>query len=87
MKLLRGVGAIVRFLIGLFTIAGGLFSMASAWAYAAQTHQPVDLGWLAEGLAACAIGVLFMFIFRWLDPEHGPIRSYRRRAGKSRTHA
>jgi hypothetical protein len=29
MKLLRGVGAIVTFLIGLFTITGGLFSMAS----------------------------------------------------------
>jgi len=87
MKLLRSVGGILTFLIGLFVIAGGLYSMAATWYFAGKTHQPVNLAALAIGLAACAIGVLFMFIFRWLDPEHGPIRSYRRRAGKSRTHA
>jgi len=87
MKLLRGVGAIVTFLIGLFTITGGLFGMAAAWASAAQSHQPIDLAWLAEGLIATAIGVMFLFFSRWLDPEHGPIRSYRRRPGKSRTQA
>jgi len=87
MKLLRGVGAIVTFLIGLFTITGGLFAMAAAWAFAAQTHQPIDLGWLADGLIATAIGFVFLFISRRLDPEHGPIRSYRRRHGKSRTQA
>ena len=85
MKALRGVGAIVTFLIGLFTITGGLFSMASAWAFAAQTHQPLDVGWLIDGLIATTIGFMFLFISRWLDPEHGPIRSYRRRPGKSRT--
>ncbi|HKW22452.1 MAG TPA: hypothetical protein VJO13_13800 [Ktedonobacterales bacterium] len=85
MKALRGVGAIVTFLIGLFTITGGLFGLASAWAFAAQTHQPLDVGWLIDGLIATTIGFLFLFISRWLDPEHGPVRSYRRRAGKSRT--
>jgi hypothetical protein len=85
MKLLRGVGAILAFLIGLFTITGGLFSMAVAWYFVAKTHQPMDLGWLVDGLIACAIG--FMFLSRWLDPENGPVRSYRRRPGKPRTHA
>jgi uncharacterized membrane protein HdeD (DUF308 family) len=87
MKLLRGAGAIVAFLIGLFTITGGLFAMASAWAFAAQTHQPIDVGWLMDGLIATAIGFLFLFVSRWLDPEHGPVRSFRRRPGKPRTHA
>lgn len=87
MKLLRGVGAILTFLIGLFTIAGGLYSMAATWYFAGKTHQPVDLAALAIGLAACAVGVLFLFLSRWLDPENGPIRSYRRRPRKSRTHA
>lgn len=87
MKLLRGVGAILTFLIGLFTIAGGLYSMAATWYFVGKTHQPVDLAALAIGLAACAVGVLFLFLSRWLDPENGPIRSYRRRPRKSRTHA
>ena len=87
MKALRGAGAIVTFLIGLFTITGGLFSMASTWAFAAQTNRPIDVGWLIDGLIATAIGIMFLFISRWLDSEHGPIRSYRRRPGKSRTHA
>lgn len=87
MKLLRGVGAILAFLIGLFTIGGGLYSMAAEWYFVARTHQPMDVGWLVDGLIATAIGFLFLFISRWLDPEHGPIRSYRRRSGKSRTRA
>ncbi|HEU4785289.1 MAG TPA: hypothetical protein VFS83_18265 [Ktedonobacterales bacterium] len=87
MKLLRGVGGILTFLIGLFTIAGGLTSMAGAWYVAGTTHQPVDLSALAIGLAATAIGVLFLFFSRWLDPENGPIRSYRRRSKKSRKRA
>jgi len=87
MKLLRGVGAIVTFLIGLFTITGGLFSMASTWAFAVETGQPIDVGWLIDGLIATAIGFLFLFISRRLDPEHGPVRNYRRRPGKPRTHA
>ena len=87
MKLLRGVGAILAFLIGLFTIGGGLYSMAATWYFVAKTHQPMDLGWLIDGLIATAIGFMFLFFSRWLDPEHGPIRSYRRRPRKSRTHA
>ena len=87
MKLLRGVGAILAFLIGLFTIGGGLYSMAATWYFVAKTHQPMDFGWLIDGLIATAIGFMFLFISRWLDPEHGPIRSYRRRPRKSRTHA
>ncbi|HKT38115.1 MAG TPA: hypothetical protein VJR48_07050, partial [Ktedonobacterales bacterium] len=72
---------------GLFTIAGGLYSMAATWYFVGKTHQPVDLAALAIGLAACAVGVLFLLLSRWLDPENGPIRSYRRRPRKSRTHA
>ncbi len=87
MKLLRGVGAIVAFLIGLFTITGGLFSMAVAWATAVQTNRPIDVGWLVDGMIATAIGFIFFFISRWLDPEHGPVRRYRRRPGKTRTQA
>lgn len=87
MKALRGAGAIVTFLIGLFTITGGLFSMAVAWATAVETDQPIDIGWLMTGLIATAIGFLFFFVSRRLDPEHGPIRSYRRRPGKPRTQA
>jgi hypothetical protein len=87
MKALRGVGGILTFLIGLFAIAGGLYSMAATWYYAGKTHQPVDLAALAIGLAACAVGVLFLFLSRWLDPENGPVRSYRRRSKKSRKRA
>ncbi len=87
MKLLRGVGAVVTFLIGLFTFAGGLYSLAATWYFAGKTHQPVDGSALAVGVIACAVGILFLFISRWLDPENGPVRSYRRRPKKSRTRA
>ena len=85
MELLRGVGGILTFLVGLFTIAGGLYSLATTWAFAASTHQPIDLMALAGGIIACAVGMLFLFLSRAIDPEHGPVRSYRRRRGKSRT--
>jgi hypothetical protein len=87
MKLLRGVGAIVTFLIGLFTTGGGLYGMAATWYFAAKTHQPIDLSALAIGVVACAVGILFLFVSRWIDPENGPIRNYRRRPRKSRTRA
>lgn len=85
MELLRGVGAVLTFLVGLFTIAGGLYSLATTWAVAASTHRPIDLIALAGGVIACAVGMLFLFLSRAIDPEHGPVRSYRRRPRKSRT--
>ena len=84
MGLLRGVGGILTFVIGLFAIASGLYGMAAMWAAAAHNHQPVDLAALAVGLAACAIGVLSLFLSRTIDLENGPVRSYRSRSKKSR---
>ncbi len=85
MELIRGVGAVLAFLVGLFTIAGCLYSLATNWAYAGDIHQPMDPTALAGGLIGCAVGMLFLFLSRALDPEHGPIRSYRRRPRKSRS--
>ena len=85
MNMLRGVTAIVAFVVALLALAGGLYGLATAWAAAAQNQQPMDPWWLAGALAACVVGVLFFFISRAIDPEHGPVRSYRRRPSKLHT--
>jgi hypothetical protein len=87
MKLLRGVLPILTFLIGLVTLAGGLYSMAVTWAIAAKSQQPISLSALGGGLIACAIGILFMVISGAIDPEGGPVRRYRDRPRKPRAHA
>lgn len=85
MKLLRGGAALLVFLVGLFMFAGGLFSAALTVAAAAQPKRPINLSDLAVGLAVCALGILLLIISRTIDPDHGPVRSYRRRPQKSRT--
>jgi hypothetical protein len=84
MSLFRGVSAIFVFVVALFTLALALYGIFAIWAYAAQTHQPIDLLSLAAAVGACIIGVLFLVISRALDPEHGPVRSYRKRPRKAR---
>lgn len=86
MKLLRGVAAILALLVGLLGLAGGLYSIAVTWAIAAKSQQPISLSALAGGLIACAIGILFMVVSRAIDPEGGPVRSYRDRPRKRRAH-
>ena len=85
MNLLRGASAILAFVVALLALAGGLYGLATAWAFAAQNQQPVDPWWLTASLTACAVGVLCLFISRAIDPEHGPVRSYRRRPSKLHT--
>lgn len=85
MHLLRGATAILAFVVALLALALGLYGLASAWAFAAQTQQPIDPWWLIGGLIACVVGVLCFFISRAIDPEHGPVRDYRKRAGKVRS--
>jgi hypothetical protein len=87
MKLFREVAAIAVFIVALIAFAGGVYWLAVAWAIATQNQQPIDVVSLAGGLLACALGVLFLVISRALDPEHGPVRSYRQRSRKSHTHA
>ncbi len=85
MNLLRGVTAIVAFVVALLALAGGLYGLATTWASAAQAQQPIDPWWLTGSLIACVVGVVFFFISRAVDPEHGPVRSYRRRPSKLHT--
>ena len=87
MSVVRGAGAILAFVVGLIAFALGLYGLAIAWAYAIQTKQPIDLLALSLGLGACAIGILCFFAARALDPDHGPVRSYRKRPRKSHTRA
>jgi hypothetical protein len=84
MNLFRGVAAILVFLVGLITIAGALFSVTLTMAATGQTHQPINAPDLTAGLVAGAIGLLFLFISRAIDPERGPVLSYRTRRRKSR---
>jgi hypothetical protein len=86
MKLLRGVAAILAFLFGLITLAGALYWLAITAAAAEQTHQPIDLAALTGGLIASAIGILCFFLSRAIDPDGGPVLSYRERRRKPRTH-
>ncbi len=85
MKLLRGVAAILVFLVGLITLAGALFSVAITMA--AAVHQPINQSDLVAGLIAVAIGLLCLVISRAIDPERGPVLSYRSRRRKARTRA
>lgn len=85
MNMLRGASAIVAFVVALLALAGGLYGLATTWASAAQTQQPVDPWWLTGSVAGCAVGVVFFFISRAIDPEHGPVRNYRRRPSKLHT--
>lgn len=87
MNLLRGASAILAFAVALLALAGGLYALATAWAFAAHTQQPIDPWWLTGGLLACVVGVLCLIAARAIDPEHGPVRSYRKRPRKSQTHA
>lgn len=87
MSVVRGAGAILAFVVGLILIALGLYGLAIAWAYAIQTKQPIDFSALSLGLGASAIGILCFVAARALDPDHGPIRSYRKRPSKSHTRA
>lgn len=87
MKLLRGVAAILAFLVGLITLVGALLSVGITAATAAKTHQPISLSDLTGGLIACAIGILFLFISRAIDSERGPVLRYRDRLRKPRAHA
>lgn len=82
MKLLRGVAAILAFLVGLITLAGALYSVVLTAAAAEQTHHPIDMSALVGGLVAGAIGFLFLLISRAIDPERGPVLSYRNRSRK-----
>lgn len=86
MKLLRGVAAILAFLAGLITLASALYWLAITMAAAEQTHQPIDVASLTGGLIASAIGTLCFFLSRAIDPEGGPVLSYRERRRKPRTH-
>ena len=85
MKLLRGVAAILVFIVGLITLAGALFSVTLTMA--AAVHQPINQSDLTAGLIAGAIGFLCLVISRAIDPERGPVLSYRKRRGKARTRA
>lgn len=87
MNLLRGASAILTFVVALLTLALGLYGLVGAWAFAAQTRQPIDPWWLTGGLLACVVGVLCLIASRAIDPEHGPVRSYRKRPRKSQTRA
>ena len=87
MKLLRGASAILACVVGVVALALGLYSLAAMWGVAAQMQQPIDSVALAVGLVACAVGFLFLFASRAIDPENGPIRSYRKRPRKVRTQA
>lgn len=84
MKLLRGVAATLLFLGGLITLAGALFSVVLTVASAGQTHQPINMPDLVGGLIAGAIGFLLLFGARAIDPEGGPVLSYRDRPIKRR---
>src|SRR6185312_12467146 len=75
MNLLRGASAILTFVVALLALALGLYGLVAAWAFAAQTHQPIDPWWLTGGLLACVVGVLCLIASRAIDPEHGPVRS------------
>ena len=87
MNLLRGVAAILVFLVGLITLSGAMYSLALTAGAAEQTHQPIDLAALMGGLIASAIGILCFFISHAIDPEGGPVLSYReRRRKRSRRH-
>ena len=86
MKLVRGGAGILVFLVGLITFAGALFSLTLTMASAAQTHQPIDEVALVGGLIAAGIGILCLFLSRVIDPDGGPVRSYRERPRKSRSH-
>lgn len=85
MNLLRGASAILAFVVALLALAGGLYGLGIVWATAAQNQQQIDPWWLTGSLTACAIGVVFFFISRAIDPEHGPVRSYHRRPSKRYT--
>ena len=87
MKVFRGDAAIATFIVALIALAGGLYWVAIIWAAAAQNQQPIDALSLAGGLIACALGLLSLVVSRSLDPEHGPVHSYRSHPRKSHTRA
>jgi hypothetical protein len=87
MKLLRAVLGILTAVVGLIVLAAGLCAVAVTLAIAQGSHQPISIVSLAGELIACAIGLLFFALSRAIDPEGGPVRSYRERRRKPRVHA
>jgi len=85
MHVVRAVGGIVTFIIGLLAFAGGLVVAVYTLIADGASLVPIDWTSVLFGALATLVGVGILWLSRAVGGEHGPIRTYPSRPIKRRS--